>query len=143
MKTYIVNMTETELKLFSEFLDQQFEENSNQKKFSNVVLSSRRPRTPQHQAERNALARQAKIARKNSTSSAIKNETRRLMKKAGYPKHYIENVSRVNDVSVGGNPSTYEKLSQAANRGIQERVARERALIENRYAPKYTPDKFR
>lgn len=142
MKTYNVVMTETELKLFSEFLNQ-FKENLDQKEFSNMALSSRRPRTPLHQAERNALALQAKKARKNSTPGAIKDKTKRLMKKAGYPKHYIENVSRVNNVSVDGNPSTYERLSQAANRGIQERIAKEKALIENRHAPKYTPDKFR
>lgn len=129
-RLYSVTVTEEELKLFSEFLEQR----EYAKHFAPV-------------SARNELARRAIKMRKENSPGAITADKARRMRKEGYPKHYIDNVSRADNVrpSVGPNEgiSRNEKLSKAAGERIRQEIARERDLLENRYAPKYTPDKFR
>ena len=131
METFIVNMTETEMKLFSEFLEQK-----------EYAVKHYAPT-----AARNALAKKAWEMRRKVTPKALTADKASRMKKAGYPKHMIENVSRVENVRPTGGQnkgvSLNERISKTANERIRQEIARERELLENRYAPKYTPDKFR
>ena len=173
MKTYIVNLTEAEMKLFSEYarivspnnskpiseysdedIDKEVENyresllRRRNEGDSNKMIYNQKEYAVKHYAPpaaRNALAKKAWEMRRKVTPKALTIDKAKLMKKAGYPKHMIENVSRVENVRPVGGPnngvSLNERLSKTANERIRQEIAKERALLENRYAPKYTPDK--
>lgn len=130
-ETYIVNLTEDGIKLFSEFLEQR-----------EYAVKHYAPT-----AARNALAKKAWEMRRRVTPKALTADKANKMKKAGYPKHMIENVSRADNTKplVGPNKgkSLNERLQKTGNERIRQEIIKERQLLENRYAPKYTPDKFR
>ena len=130
-KIYNVTMTEAEIKLFSEFLEQR-----------EYAAKHYAPK-----AQRDALAAKAREMRRRVTPAAITADKAKRMKKAGHPKFLIENESRLDNVrpTIGPNKgiSTNERLQRAGNERIRQEIARDRELLENRYAPKYTPDKFR
>ena len=134
---YSVTMTEEELRLFSEFIEEQ-------KEFA-AVHPKIASRTPAHQADRNALARKVKAMRRSSTPAAITSQKREAMTKSGYPKHYVEAVAKQTNTrpTTGPNAGTSlnERLSASANRSNLEYLKKEKDLIANKHRKIYTPDK--
>ena len=126
MKTYVVNLTEDEMKLFSEFLEQK-----------EYAVKHYAPTSA-----RNALAKKAWEMRRKVTPKAITTDKTNRMIKAGYSRSEAVKQAALDNKPVNGG-SLNERLSKTANERIRQEIAKERALLENRYAPKYTPDKFR
>lgn len=126
MKTYIVNLTEDEMKLFSEFLEQK-----------EYAVKHYAPAPA-----RNALAKKAWEMRRKVTPKAITVDKANRMIKAGYSGHDVAKAAGMDNKPVKGG-SLNERLSRAGGERIRQEIAKERALLENRYAPKYTPDKFK
>lgn len=126
MKTYIVNLTEDEMKLFSEFLEQK-----------EYAVKHYAPT-----AARNALAKKAWEMRRKVTPKAITADKANRMIKAGYSRHEVAKAAAMDNKPVKG-VSLNERLSRSANERIRQEIIKERGLLENRYTPKYTPDKSR
>jgi hypothetical protein len=128
-KLYSVTMTEEELKLFSEFLAEQKE----------YAVKHYAPAS-----ERDALAKKARQMRAATTPEAITADKAKRMKAAGYPKHFIQNTASADNVKpFGTDLSKNERLQRAGNERVRQYINKESALLEDKYKPKYTPDKFR
>lgn len=84
MKTYVVSMTETEMKLFSEFLEQ--------REYARVDYAGlNKSAQAALKSSRNTQAKKLLMTRRKVSISSQQKELGNLMKKSGgYPKHFIE-----------------------------------------------------
>lgn len=171
MKTYIVNLTEAEMKLFSEYarivspnnskpiseysdedIDKEVESyresllRRRNEGDSNKMIYNQKEYAVKHYAPtaaRNALAKKAWEMRRKVTPKALTIDKANRMIKAGYSGQAVSKAAAMDNKPGNGGLSLNDRLSRTAKERVRQEIAKERALLENKYTPKYTPDKFR
>lgn len=118
-KLFSITMTEEELSLFSEFLEQREYAGRTpglSPKGQRIMASGRRQ-----------IAKDTWKARRMNTPEAYEKDYRSKMRKAGYPKHYIDNEMQAAKVR-----GDFSKLTERGRDSILTKNADKKSLLEFR-----------